>query len=171
MDSVLLRRLTAANRNRKGFADETLPFPQHQRNQNRSRQICRKPPCGDVIAYTGDLGAGKTAFTRGLAKGWASRKRSPARHSLWSTNTGETALSFTILTCIGSPVSTTCILPDFDYLDEPDAILAIEWSEISTGSCRRNDHGFHFLYRENDRKIQIFDRGNPHNNNCKGRTL
>ncbi len=29
----------------------------------------KKVPAGTVIAYRGDLGAGKTAFTRGLAKG------------------------------------------------------------------------------------------------------
>ena len=30
---------------------------------------------GSVIAYTGDLGAGKTAFTRGLAKGLGAQER------------------------------------------------------------------------------------------------
>ena len=30
---------------------------------------------GDVLAYTGDLGAGKTAFTRGLAAGLGITKR------------------------------------------------------------------------------------------------
>ena len=31
--------------------------------------LAEKLSAGDVIAYEGDLGAGKTAFTRGLAKG------------------------------------------------------------------------------------------------------
>lgn len=32
-------------------------------------QLGAQLPAGAVLAYTGDLGAGKTAFTRGLAKG------------------------------------------------------------------------------------------------------
>ena len=32
-------------------------------------QLARLVPAGTVIAYRGDLGAGKTAFTRGLARG------------------------------------------------------------------------------------------------------
>lgn len=32
-------------------------------------RLAMKLKAGDVVAFTGDLGAGKTAFTRGLAKG------------------------------------------------------------------------------------------------------
>ena len=32
-------------------------------------KLAQKLPAGSIIAYEGDLGAGKTAFTRGLARG------------------------------------------------------------------------------------------------------
>lgn len=32
-------------------------------------QLAKKLPAGSVVAFTGDLGAGKTAFVRGMARG------------------------------------------------------------------------------------------------------
>ena len=36
--------------------------------------LAQKLPAGSIIAYEGDLGAGKTAFTRGLARGLGIRE-------------------------------------------------------------------------------------------------
>ena len=38
-----------------------------QETEQLGEQVARKLPRGTVIAYTGELGMGKTAFTRGLA--------------------------------------------------------------------------------------------------------
>ena len=40
-----------------------------QETEALGARLGRRVPPGTVIAYTGDLGAGKTAFTRGLARG------------------------------------------------------------------------------------------------------
>ena len=39
-----------------------------QETEQLGEQVARKLPRGTVIAYTGELGMGKTAFTRGLAR-------------------------------------------------------------------------------------------------------
>ena len=52
---------------------------------------------GDVIAYKGPMGAGKTAFTRGLCKGLGFPTMCPAQLLLWYTNM-ETA----VVPCITS---------------------------------------------------------------------
>ena len=58
---------------RKGaFAVEHLSHSE-QETEQLGEQVARKLPRGTVIAYTGELGMGKTAFTRGLARGLGCR--------------------------------------------------------------------------------------------------
>ena len=40
-----------------------------QETESVAERLAKRLPAGTVIAYRGDLGAGKTAFTRGLARG------------------------------------------------------------------------------------------------------
>ncbi|MBQ5566561.1 MAG: tRNA (adenosine(37)-N6)-threonylcarbamoyltransferase complex ATPase subunit type 1 TsaE [Oscillospiraceae bacterium] len=83
---------------------------------------------GDVLAYTGSLGMGKTAFTRGLARGLGCRGR-------------VTSPTFTIVNEYDGPIplfhfdlyrlSSAEELFDIgweDYLDR-GGICAVEWSE------------------------------------------
>ena len=84
---------------------------------------------GDVIAYRGPMGAGKTAFTRGLAKGLGldDHVSSPTFALVHQYGSGANALyhfdmyrveSFDDLYSTGF----------FDYL-ATDQVLVIEWSE------------------------------------------
>lgn len=84
---------------------------------------------GDVVAYYGDLGAGKTAFTRGLARGLGVRERvtSPTYTIVNEYLSGNIPLfhfDMYRLTCADD-------LFDIgwdDYL-ERGGVCAVEWSE------------------------------------------
>lgn len=83
---------------------------------------------GDVIAYLGGMGAGKTAFTRGLALGLSvSGEVSSPTFALVHEYPGKIPLyhfDMYRITSLDDLYSTGF----FDYLDT-EAILAIEWSE------------------------------------------
>lgn len=100
-------------------AEETIAF---------AEQFAKKLHQNDVIAYTGDMGAGKTTFTIGLAKGlglsaWVS---SPTFALVYEYE-GDIPLCHFDMFRIDN-LDDLYSTGFFDYLDS-GRILAIEWSE------------------------------------------
>lgn len=100
-----------------------------QETEEIAAQFAKELSSGDVIAYRGPMGAGKTAFTRGLCRGLGlgDHVSSPTFALVHQYGNGDHALyhfdmyrveTFDDLYSTGF----------FDYLDY-GGILAIEWSE------------------------------------------
>ena len=92
------------------------------------RQLAAHLHSGDVVAFFGDLGAGKTAFTRGLAAGLGCRGRvtSPT-FTIVNEYDGPIPLFHFDMYRLGSEEELFDIGWE-DYLARP-GICAVEWSE------------------------------------------
>ncbi len=86
-------------------------------------------PAGTVLAYRGDLGAGKTAFTRGLARGLGATEQvtSPTYTIVNEYLTGRLPLFHFDMYRLSSADDLFDIGWE-DYLDR-GGICAVEWSE------------------------------------------
>ena len=89
---------------------------------------------GAVIAFTGDLGAGKTAFTRGLARGLGltGRVTSPTFTIVNEYEGGRLPLFHFDMYRLGSSEELFDIGWE-DYLGR-GGVCAVEWSEIVAGA-------------------------------------
>ncbi|MBP3696675.1 MAG: tRNA (adenosine(37)-N6)-threonylcarbamoyltransferase complex ATPase subunit type 1 TsaE [Clostridia bacterium] len=100
-----------------------------EETENLAFKLAEKIPYGKVIAMFGDLGAGKTAFTRGFTKGLGiSCDVSSPTFALVNEyrSTDKTLYHFDMYRISGwDDLYSTGY---FDYLDE-GASLIIEWSE------------------------------------------
>ena len=94
-------------------------------------------PAGTVLAYRGDLGAGKTAFTRGLARGLGCHGRvtSPT-FTIVNEYEGPTPLFHFDLYRLGGEEELWDIGWE-DYLAR-NGVCAVEWSEIAPGALPEN---------------------------------
>ena len=93
------------------------------------RRLAERLSPGAVVAYRGDLGAGKTAFTRGLARGLGCRERvtSPTFTIVNEYEGGRLPLFHFDLYRLEGAEDLFGIGWD-DYLDR-GGVCAVEWSE------------------------------------------
>lgn len=111
-------------------------------------------PC-DVLAMKGDLGAGKTAFVRGLADGLKvyGEVASPT-YSIVNEYTGSPSLYHFDMYRI-TDMDELYTTGFFDYLEQ-DGICVIEWSENIEWALPENTTTVEILkLSENERKITI----------------
>ncbi len=108
--------------------DETIAF---------AEKIGMKLHGGDVVAYIGGLGAGKTTFTRGLARGLGlCDDVSSPTFSLVNEYRGDITLyHFDMYRILNEEALETTGF--FDYMDDK-SVLAVEWSENITDSLPDN---------------------------------
>ena len=97
-------------------------------------QLAARLRPGDVVAYTGDLGAGKTAFTRGIARGLGIPERvtSPTFTIVNEYEGGRLPLFHFDLYRLGDPDALFDIGWE-DYLAR-GGVCAVEWSENVAGA-------------------------------------
>lgn len=94
------------------------------------RDLAASLQAGDVVALSGDLGAGKTAFVRGIASALAPQAHvSSPTFALVHRYEGSPALYHFDLYRL-SDEDELVDIGFFDYLKE-QAILLIEWSELA----------------------------------------
>ena len=107
-----------------------MQFVSHntQETEQFGEEVAKSLRGGDVLAFTGSLGMGKTAFTRGLARGLGCRGRvtSPT-FTIVNEYDGKTPLFHFDMYRLGSSVELFDIGWD-DYLAR-GGVCAVEWSE------------------------------------------
>ena len=107
-----------------------MQFVSHstQETEQFGEEVAKSLRGGDVLAFTGSLGMGKTAFTRGLARGLGCRGRvtSPT-FTIVNEYDGKTPLFHFDMYRLGSSDELLDIGWD-DYLAR-GGVCAVEWSE------------------------------------------
>ena len=108
-----------------------------QETEELGAALAGRLKAGDVVAYRGDLGAGKTAFTRGLARGLGCHGRvtSPT-FTIVNEYEGPTPLFHFDLYRLGGEEELWDIGWE-DYLAR-NGVCAVEWSEIAPGALPEN---------------------------------
>lgn len=119
--------------------------------------FARRAQPGSIIALKGDLGAGKTQFVRGLARGLGATDRvhSPTFALLNEYRTGRLPVYHLDLYRLETPAAIASAGLD-DYFTQTDGLTVIEWFERleAAGQGSLATHTFTFeVTADTERKI------------------
>lgn len=129
-----------------------------------AKRLAEKLQAGDVILYQGEMGAGKTAFTKGLAEYFGTEEEvtSPtfALVHEYHSCAGRVSIFHFDLYRIAD-YDELYAIGFFDYLDR-GGILAVEWSENIPGLEDELENVVNIGIEklgENERKITVSGKG------------
>lgn len=129
--------------------------------RNIARQIAEKLTPGDVILFTGEMGAGKTAFTKGLAEFFGTDEEvSSPTFALVHEYPGKIPIfHFDLYRIFG--YDDLYAVGFFDYLDR-GGIIVVEWSENVPEVETELENVIKIDIRklsENEREISVLGKG------------
>lgn len=111
-----------------GYSNNTFISKSNRETEKIAEEFAKKLNNGNIIAYTGKMGAGKTTFTRGLVKGLgAGNVVSSPTFGLVNEYKGKTNIYHFDMYRV-STWEDLYSTGFFDYLDT-NSIIIIEWSE------------------------------------------
>ena len=111
---------------------------------------------GDIIALNGDLGAGKTAFTRGLVKFFLPEMRVTSP-TFALVNEYKNILHFDMYRIDSESEEDLLSIGFYDYLDRlPDSIIIIEWFDKIAAFFDESTVNIDIVkINENERRINV----------------
>lgn len=121
-------------------------------------RFARKLKGGEVIGLNGELGAGKTVFVKGLAKGLGGKEtiQSPTFILMRCYDSKPKLCHFDFYRLKTSEDALTVGI--FDYWGKKDTVSVIEWAEKVKDLLPKNTRWIKFKYQdENERKIEFYD--------------
>lgn len=137
-----------------------------QETRNIAGEIAEKLVPGDVILFTGEMGAGKTAFTKGLAEffGTDEEVSSPTFALVHEYPGRVPVFHFDLYRIFG--FDDLYAIGFFDYLDR-GGIIVVEWSEnVPELAPELENNGLENVVRvditklsENEREINVSGKG------------
>lgn len=128
--------------------------------ENLAENFAKELVKGDIIAFHGGMGMGKTAFTRGLARGLGINDDvSSPTFALCNEYRGEDITLYHFDMFRIESFEDLYSTGFFDYMDM-NGIMAVEWSENVARALPDNAINIYIeIYNENYRKITIDSEG------------
>ncbi len=128
--------------------------------QKVAEKFAKEIRAGDVIALYGDLGAGKTVFTQGLAKGLNIKRKivSPTFVFMRSYpfNIGKTQLTFYHIDLYRTEREKDFENLGLEEVFSPDSVVVLEWADRIKKMLPKKRIEVHFESpNEKTRKIKI----------------
>lgn len=129
----------------------------HEETTALGEQLGKTCQGGEVILLLGNLGAGKTCFTQGIARGLGIKNKvnSPTFNLMKVYKIKKGVLCHIDAYRLNSGKDLISIGLD-DYLEKKDAIVVIEWAEKVKDIWPKNKIKIEFKNFKDGRKIKIY---------------